>query len=137
MVALDCRARPAGSCSAQACTEAPGRTQLRIHAFPLSARGLSSKALPGGIVCELATDRRPRGAAPPQETRHASDRANSRPPLAPSQQPPPATSSPPPLWPRPPRRAPKSPAPRRRPLGPQRWRRGWDRTDVAHAWWRH
>lgn len=104
---------------------------------PLSARGLSSKALPGGIVCELATDRRPRGAAPPQETRHASDRANSRPPLAPSQQPPPATSSPPPLWPRPPRRAPKSPAPRRRPLGPQRWRRGWDRTDVAHAWWRH
>lgn len=103
---------------------------------PPSARGLSGEALPGGIVCELAADRRPRGAAPPRETRHASERANSRPPLAPSQQPPPATSSLPP-WPRPPRRAPKSPAPWRRPLGPRRWLRGWDGTDVAHAWWRH
>nr|XP_035119031.2 tumor suppressor candidate gene 1 protein-like [Callithrix jacchus] len=60
------------------------------------------------------------GAAPPQETGHASVWANSRPPWALSQQPPPATYSPPPPSPRPPCRAPNSPAPGRavpRPAG--------------------
>uniref|UniRef100_A0A3Q7MNM5 Tumor suppressor candidate gene 1 protein n=2 Tax=Callorhinus ursinus TaxID=34884 RepID=A0A3Q7MNM5_CALUR len=58
---------------------------------PGSARGLSSKALPGGIVCELAADRRPRGGAPPQETRHASDRQIPGPlwPQASNRRPPP------------------------------------------------
>ncbi|XP_027970967.1 tumor suppressor candidate gene 1 protein [Eumetopias jubatus] len=58
---------------------------------PGSARGLSSKALPGGIVCELAADRRPRGGAPPQETRHASDQQIPGPlwPQASNRRPPP------------------------------------------------
>lgn len=113
--------------------KSPGRARPRIHAFPRAAGGLSRRALPRGIVCEPAWRSQAQGAAPPEETRHASNRANSRPPLAPSQQPPPSLLL---------RRCPDCPAGPgtrwrlgARPLGPRGWRRGWD--DVAHAWWRH
>ena len=129
--------RQAGSFSALGLARRPGRAW--DPRFPSRGRkGPSSRALPRGIVCELAWRSQAQGPAPPEKTRHASDRAHSRPPLASSQQPPPpATSSPPPQLPWPPRRAGTRRRRRARPLGPGRRQRGWDRTDVAHARWRH
>lgn len=110
---------------------------MRIPAFPPRCQGAEQQSAPRGHCVWARPEIAGPGGSSTTATRHASDRANSRPLLAPRQQPPPATSSLPPLLPGPPRWAPNSArASARGPLGPRGWRRGWDRTDVAHAWWR-
>lgn len=109
---------------------APSRGQ----GFPGTDTGLSSRALPRGVVCEATSDRRPRGPAQPRETRTrlSSGQLPASSGLPPA---PPATFLPPPATERP-ARPQVRPRPARGPSGHGLAARP-DRTDVAHAWWRH